>query len=199
MNKFLEASLEGAEAIADALIENEIVKSIPIVGTAIKILSGGLDLRDKIFVSKVQRFILEIDAISSSKKITFSKSILSDSELMSSVGETALLVIDKLSDLNKAELLGLYFSCFLGGHLDQYQFKRISAAIDSAFIDDIHTFLNSGKDELLSQKQFMASLFSSGMTAITAGGKISNSGELYFEASSMGYQMIELWEQHKKT
>jgi hypothetical protein len=117
---------------------------------------------------------------------------------MRSVGETALLVIDKLSDLNKAELLGFYFACFLGGHLDQYQFKRISAAIDSAFIDDIHTFLNSGRDELLSKKQFMVSLFSSGITAITAGKKISKSGELYFEASSMGHQMIELWEQHKK-
>jgi hypothetical protein len=58
MNKFLEASLEGAEAIADALIENEVVKSIPVVGTAIKILSGGLDLRDKIFVSKIQRFLV---------------------------------------------------------------------------------------------------------------------------------------------
>jgi hypothetical protein len=198
MNKFLEASLEGAEAITDTLIENEIVKSIPIVGTAIKILSGGLDLRDKIFVSKIQRFIQEIDAISSSKKIAFSKNILSDSELMSSVGETALLVIDKVTDLNKAELLGFYFSCFLGGHLDQYQFKRISAAIDSAFIDDIHAFLNRGRDELLSQKQFMVSLFSSGMTVITAGKKISSTGELYFEASSMGYQMNELWEQHKK-
>jgi hypothetical protein len=58
MNKFLEASFEGAEAIADALIENEVVKSIPVVGTAIKILSGGLDLRDKIFVSKIQRFLV---------------------------------------------------------------------------------------------------------------------------------------------
>jgi hypothetical protein len=198
MNKFLEASLEGAEAIADSLIENEIVKSIPVVGTAIKILSGGLDLRDKIFVSKIQRFILEIDSISNREKITFSESVLSNSELMSSVGETALLVIDKLSDLSKAELLGFYFSCFLGGHLDQYQFKRIAVAIDSAYIDDIHVFLNSGQDELLSQKQFMMSLFSSGITAITAGKKISNSGELYFEASSMGCQMIELWEEHKK-
>jgi hypothetical protein len=198
MNKFLEASLEGAEAIADSLIENEIVKSIPVVGTAIKILSGGLDLRDKIFVSKIQRFILEIDSISNREKITFSESVLSNLELMSSVGETALLVIDKLSDLSKAELLGFYFSCFLGGHLDQYQFKRIAVAIDSAFIDDIHVFLNSGQDELLSQKQFMMSLFSSGITAITAGKKISNSGELYFEASSMGCQMIELWAEHKK-
>jgi hypothetical protein len=118
---------------------------------------------------------------------------------MRSVGEATLLVLDKLSDLKKADLLGFYFSCFLGSHLDQYQFRRVAAAIDTAFIDDIETFLESGTDELLSQKQFMEALFSSGMTAISTGKTWDDSGELFYEASSMGRQMIELWREYKQS
>lgn len=55
-NKFLEASLEGAEIIIDSLIENDLIKSIPVIGTALKVISGCLDLRDKIFLSKVPAF-----------------------------------------------------------------------------------------------------------------------------------------------
>lgn len=197
-NKFLEASLEGAEVIADSLIENELIKSIPVVGTALKVISGSLDLRDKIFLSKVQRFIQEMESISKEEKLKFNKSIITDEELMTSVGEATLLVLDKLSDLKKADLLGFYFSCFLSGHLDQYQFRRVAAAIDAAFIDDIEKFLESGTDELLSQKQFMEALFGSGITAISAGKTYNDSGELFYEPSSMGRHIIELWQEYKQ-
>ncbi len=199
MNKFLEASLEGAEAIVDSLVESEIIKSIPVVGTALKVISGSLDLRDKIFLSKVQRFIQEIEAISKDEKLKFKQNVTSDKESMTSVGEASLLILDKLSDLKKAELLGFYFSCFLSGHLDQYQFRRIASAIDMAFIDDIEKFLEQGTDELLSQKMFMEALFSSGLTVISAGKSWNDSGELFYEASSMGRNMIELWENYKKS
>ncbi|MCU7807119.1 MAG: hypothetical protein KZQ73_04510, partial [Candidatus Thiodiazotropha sp. (ex Semelilucina semeliformis)] len=88
-NKFLEASLEGAEVIADSLIENEFIKSIPIVGTALKLISGSLDLRDKIFLSKVRRFILEIESISKKERLKFKQSITSDEELMATVGKAS--------------------------------------------------------------------------------------------------------------
>lgn len=197
INKFLEASLEGAEVIADSLIDSEIIKSIPVVGTALKVISGSLDLRDKIFLLKVQRFLQEIETLSSEEKLEFNRSITSNEEAMRNTGEAVLLVLDKLSDLKKAELLGFYYSCFLRGHLDQYQFRRVATAIDMAFIDDIERFLESGLDELLSKKQFMEALFSSGMTVISAGKTWNDSGELFYEASSMGRHMIELWKKFK--
>ncbi|WP_371189528.1 hypothetical protein [Thalassotalea maritima] len=198
-NRFLEASLEAAEVIADSLIDSEIIKSIPVVGTALKVLSGTRDLRDKIFVSKIQRFLLEIEHLSKEEILEFNERITSDEEAMRNVGETTLLVLDKLSDIKKAELLGFYYSCFLSGHLDQYQFKRIAAAIDTAFIDDIELFLKSGLDEILSQKQFMKALFSSGMTVISAGKSWNDTGELFYEASSIGRHIIELWKDFKQS
>ncbi|MCP5304361.1 MAG: hypothetical protein H6953_02850 [Chromatiaceae bacterium] len=195
INKFLEASLEGAEALADSLIENEVVKNIPVVGTAIKIVSGTLDLREKLFVSKVQRFVQEIECLSKEEKWKFRRSVLSDEESMRRAGEAALLVLDKLSEMKKAELLGFYFACFLAGRLDQIQFRRVAAAIDTAFLDDLEEFLVLGADEQSSQKHYMESLVSSGLTIITAGRTYADSGELFYEASSMGRQVVELWKE----
>ena len=199
IGKFLEASLEGAEAIVDTLTENEIVKSIPVVGTALKIISGSIDLRDRIFLSKIQRFIEEVETISRDQKSDFIEIIKVDKESISVAGETALLVLDKLSDLKKAELLGLYYVSFLMGQIDQYKFRRIASAIDIGFIDDIEIFLSEGLDELQSQKYFMESLSSSGITMISSGKTVGAIGELYYEASSMGRSMVEIWQENKKS
>lgn len=199
VNKFLEASLEGAEVIADSLIDNEIVKSIPVVGTALKVISGSRDLRNKIFFAKIQRFIEEIESISASDRLQFKGKIVSDNNLMITVGESALLVLDKLSDLQKAEMLGFYFACLLSGLLDQYQFKRVAAAVDTAFIDDLDRFLSWSVDEGLSQESYMEALLSSGITVLSAGQTWDDTGQLFYEASSMGRHMAELWHAHKQS
>jgi hypothetical protein len=199
INKYLEASLEGAEAIADALTESELIKSIPVVGTALKVIAGTQDLRDKIFISKIQRFLQEIENISTNERLHFKESITSDEESLTRTGETALLVIDKLSDIKKAELLGLYYVSFLCGEIDQHQFRRIASAIDIGFIDDIEEFLKKGEEELRSQKYYIESLSSSGITAISAGKTYGDSGQLFYEASSMGRTMIELWKKYKQS
>ncbi len=132
-------------------------------------------------------------------RLKFRKEVMDDREKMTSVGEVALLVLDKLSDLKKAEILGFFFSCFLSGEIDDYQFRRIAAAIDAAFVDDIEKFFGGDLEELQSQKHFMEALMSSGMTVISAGKTWCESGELYYESSSMGRQMIELWSEHKQS
>ncbi len=194
--KLLEVVLESAEVVADALIDNEIVKSIPVVGTAVKLVAGRADLRDRIFVSKVQRFIEQAESTSQQDRMKFRKQILSDDDQMRRIGEAVLLVLDKLSDLRKADLLGMFYACFLGGHLDGAQFRRLAAAIDTAFIDDLESFLEHGDDELLSQQWRMEQLVSSGLTTPSAVKIRSAAGKLFYEPSTRGRKMIELWREH---
>ncbi|NKC10798.1 MAG: hypothetical protein GKR94_00890 [Gammaproteobacteria bacterium] len=194
--KLLEVVLESAEVVADALIDNEIVKSIPVVGTAVKLVAGRADLRDRIFVSKVQRFIEQLESTAKPDRMKFQKQILSDDDQKRRTGEAVLLVLDKLSDLKKADLLGVFYACFLGGHLDGAQFRRLAAAIDTAFIDDLESFLEHGDDELLSQQWRMEQLVSSGLTTPSAVKIRSAAGKLFYEPSTRGRKMIELWREH---
>ena len=200
-HKLLEAVLENIEAVVDALTDNEIVKSIPFVGTMVKLVTGGADLRDRIFVSKVQRFIEQLESTAKPDRMKFQKQILSDDDQKRRTGEAVLLVLDKLSDLKKADLLGVFYACFLGGHLDGAQFRRLAAAIDTAFIDDLESFLEHGDDELPYQQWHMEQwhmeqLVSSGLTTPSAVKIRSEAGKLLYEPSTIGRKMIELWREH---
>jgi len=83
--------------------------------------------------------------------------------------------------------------------LDQYEYRRMAAAIDAAFIDDIEKFLKIGRGEMKSKKHFMEALFGTGMTVMAAGKTVDDLEELFYETSSMGWHMIELWQKHKQS
>lgn len=199
MNKFLEASLENAEAVTDVLTNNELLKSIPFVSTAVKLLEGTLDLRDRLFAAKIQRFIQELDSVASDEKVRFKEALANEPEVSARAGETALLLLDKLNDLKKADLLDFYFTCLLRNRIDGHQFRRITNAIDIGFIDDIESFLSSSDCPLRSQSQHMESLYKSGITTIAGGKTYGDVGEIYFESSTMGRTMYELWHEYKYT
>lgn len=54
---FLEAFLEGGEAAIDLMTENEAVKAVPVVGTAIKLLKGFDDMRSRALAAKLTKFL----------------------------------------------------------------------------------------------------------------------------------------------
>jgi hypothetical protein len=56
---FLEMFAEGAEAAWDLAIESEAVKAVPVVGTAFKFLKGLDDLRSRVLMGKLHRFLNE--------------------------------------------------------------------------------------------------------------------------------------------
>lgn len=56
---FFEALLENAEAAADLLTDNEMVKAIPVVGTAVKLCKGFDDIRSRVLAAKLQAFLTE--------------------------------------------------------------------------------------------------------------------------------------------
>ena len=52
----IEAALENVEALIDVFTDNEILKSIPVVGTALKVIKGAGDIRDRLFAAKLMTF-----------------------------------------------------------------------------------------------------------------------------------------------
>lgn len=193
MNKLLEASLEGAEAFVDSVTENELLKNIPIVGTAVKLMEGALSIRDRIFIAKIQKFIYEMEKIPAKELNRFIDAL--DTENFQSVGETAFLVLEKLNDLKKAEMLGFYFLCYLERKIASQMFKRIANAIDVAFIDDLEEFLT--KDELIinSQDNYMKNLLASGVTQMQGGKQYGNLGDFFFSPSNVGEVIFERWKE----
>ncbi len=196
----LEAALENAEALIDVLIDNEILKGIPVVGTAIKAIKGAGDIRDRLFAAKLSTFLKSLERVGPDLKEKIRQRVAENPDQSRKVGETVLLLIDRLADLDKADIIAKVFIAYAFGHLKSNDFHRIVQAVDQAFVSDLnilHRSHNLSKKGP-SQENFLQALYPSGLTKIVGGKTFDTAGEIYFEVSKLGNQLFNAFNHGKK-
>lgn len=110
---FLEAFLEGSEAAIDLATDNEAVKAVPVVGTAIKLLKGFDDMRSRALAAKLTKFLMEPALQSEKMRAKLRIGISASDEEARKVGECLFLVLDRMTDLDKPSLLAKAFVAYL--------------------------------------------------------------------------------------
>lgn len=202
MNQLIEAALENAEGVLDSFTESEILKNIPIVGTAIKLIKASSDIRDRIFAAKISRFLISINSVSDEAKTRIKTKVANNPDEARKIGETILLIIEHISDLDKAEMIAKIFLSYIYGYLTPNEFRRISEAIDQAFIDDLRRLVEAPAEFLKqSEEPFMQYLSRTGLTRPVGN---SNStwqdiGKIYYEPSTLGNKFINAYHHSKNT
>ena len=196
----IEAALENVEVLIDAFTENEILKSIPVVGTAIKVIKGAGDIRDRLFAAKLMTFLKALENVDPDIREKMRQRVAESPNESKKVGETVLLLLDRLSDLDKADIIAKIFIAYAYGHLKSNEFQRVSQAVDQAFVYDLSIFLESHNlpKKGPSQETFMQSLYPSGLTKIVGGKTFDTAGELYYEISPLGNKLINAYNHGKK-
>ncbi len=188
-NPILEAALENIEAIVETLTTNELVREIPVVGTAVKLLKGARDIRDRLFAAKLLRFVQNLESVSPETKERIRRKIVSDSDEARKVGETALIVVERLTDVEKADLVSTLFLAYIDGQLDVTEFRRLCAAIDQAFLDDLLELLGRREVPSRSKDAFMQHLSATGLARPVPGQTWDEAGELFYEATRLARKL----------
>jgi hypothetical protein len=67
--------------------------------------------------------------------------------------DVLLLALDEINDLTKAPILAAVFAAFLRGKISPADFRRITAAVNSAVVDDLNTIASLGPNPSGSAKQ----------------------------------------------
>jgi len=135
----------------DSFLEDGLLKDIPIIGTIVGLAKTGIGIRDKLFAKKILKFLFEIKDIPFGTRIEFIEKIDTDPNYTTKVGETILLIIDKLDDIKKAELIGRLFVYSVNGTIDYMMFLRLSTIIERCFLLDLsklRLFYNGRQDQL---------------------------------------------------
>lgn len=117
---------------------------IPFVSTGLKIISLPTKISGYFFAKKIRRFIEEVKMIDDDKRVSFVIK-MEDDELYSKVGETTLVILDKLERKEKATLLGKLFKVYIEQKIDKDAYLRMSIMIERAFLEDLEMF---GTNEL---------------------------------------------------
>lgn len=182
----LKASLEGAEVLADIALGGDVLAGVPIIGTAFNILKAADSIRDRAFAAKLRKFSTALEKISAEEKQEMQNKIRTDDNEANRVGETLFLVLDHLTDLSKATVLGYIFVSYLRGDITADQLRRMAQAIDVCFADDLNDLLD---DRGTPYK----SLLASGLAEPIGDGTIGGGGNIYYVISDLGRKLREAY------
>lgn len=157
------AALENGEALVDFLTENEAVKSVPVVSTAVRVLEGFDDYRSRLLRTKLQRFLSDPSLIRSIKAQELRAQMIEDEEKLSSIGDNLFLIIDKVTDLEKPRLLAKVYAYLLDGGLNAEQFFLLSHAIDISATSDLTKFIETNGSGLGSEADWNERMATAGL------------------------------------
>ena len=135
------------EIAIDSLLEDGLFKDIPIIGSLIALGKTAIRVSDYLFIKKVFRFIQSLENISEYEKCEEWKRIQEDKKYANHIGETIILILDRLDSLDKPALVAKVCSSYLKGEINYSTFQSLSSAIEKTSIADLNSlFFYLSKD-----------------------------------------------------
>ncbi len=128
---------DGVELTLDSVLEEGVLKDLPIIATLIGIWKTGQSIRDLLFLKKVERFLRELKEINPGDRADMIKRLEEDECFTQRVGDSVILLLERLDHLDKPALVGRAFRAYCGGSIDAEQLQRMNQVIDRAFMPDL--------------------------------------------------------------
>jgi hypothetical protein len=174
----LEIALGIGEASLDQILDEGLLRDVPVLGTVCGMARLAKSIPDRIFLAKLSRFVKAIEMISPEERIAFRRKLERDPKTLRRVGETLVLVLNKLDDMDKPELLGKAFRAYVRGVITYEQFRRLSAAIDASLVSDLQQF---GTEVTSVDQSLLEHLASTGLARPSTAG-LTETGGLVFSS-----------------
>jgi hypothetical protein len=156
-------TMEIAEVAIDGILEEGLVKDIPIVGSIYSVTKGIITISDRLLLKKLMLFIYELKDLTPEEREKQIKKIETSSKYKSSIGEKLLMIIDKTNDSEKSSLIGKLFLHCLKNEMSYGEFIRCTDIINNIDVVLLNEAINSDYTEIPIDQE--DDLVSSGMFA----------------------------------
>lgn len=187
-------AIDISEIGLDKLLDENFLKEIPCIKTIYGVFKGAVHIRDKIFMAKVAKFLLSLRNVSKAEREAFQKKLSSNSKIKRKLGDNLFLLLDRFNDLEKPEILAKVFTYFLKEKIDYDAFRRLGAAIELAFIDDLRRITGSMRTPSPDMRNvnYLANLIHTGLVAFEGGKSWNNIGQIEYQLSSLGHLYVDI-------
>ncbi len=126
-----------ADVALDAVLDEGILKDIPIFGWLVKGYGVVNTIRDRLFLKKMAMFLYGVGQIGENDRNQFREKLMADEIFCRKVGENLVLLLDRQDNFDKAYILGKTFSGYICNKIDYVTLLKLAMTIDRAFIDDL--------------------------------------------------------------
>jgi hypothetical protein len=137
-----------AETLSDSMLEDGLLKDIPIIGTIVGLGKTSIKIPDLLFLKKVISFLSELENVSINDRKEMIDKIDSSEKFRIKVGEKLLYIIDKCDDHENAQYVSKLFAGYLEREIDYPDFLRGAKVIERIYIGDLVDFVNDDRTNL---------------------------------------------------
>lgn len=179
-----EAGFETTEVIVDVLSDGAIWADVPVVGTAFKLCRAADSVKQSLFAAKLARFLRTLNTTSEHEKAAIRARVEKSPEEASKVGEVLLLVLEQVTDMDKATMLARLLLSYADNVISAPDLRRASQAVNIAFVDDLKEFLSASPPDR--NAPCMEALAAAGLSRLAIGTTYDTDGEIYYDPSVLG-------------
>lgn len=180
-----------AELTIDTLINDGILKELPIVSSIVGLVKFGIKISEYLFLKKVLTFLTQLNTTTTEERKRFIENIEKNETSNKKVGLALLLILDKLEDLEKPEIIGKLLSACIKGEIDYETFLKISYLVQKLFIPDLK-YLKKIKDGNEVEYQKQDELYLSGLMITTPTGGARFDGKNEYIISPNGIIILQI-------
>jgi hypothetical protein len=148
-----EFATEFLDPAINACINHPVVQAVPVLGSVVRAAQLRASISDRIFFVKLSRFLDPLHGVETGEAERFARKMEADPKVAQRTGQTLLLAIDALNDLEKARVLAYIFRAYLGAKIGLDSLQRLSAAVNLSHVDDLWTLAETS-DSSTSDEDF---------------------------------------------
>lgn len=134
-----------AEIGLDKVLNDGLLKDIPIINTIHSLSNICHTISDKLLFNKIKKFLFELDSLSNEERIELFEKLEKEPKLKQKASIYILELFDKIDDENKATMIFKVFKAYSDGLIDYemfYRLNRLIKEISSIDISDIREEVN---------------------------------------------------------
>ncbi|MDZ7660908.1 hypothetical protein [Thiohalophilus sp.] len=132
-----EITTDTSELGLDEIIEDGLLQDIPVVSTLVKLVKTGVNIRDYFFAKNLFKFLASLSELSSEQRKAMVERLEDDEAYRNKVGESLMVLLDRIDDIGKPELVAKAFKAYSSDAIDAEQLQRINYAIERLLMVDI--------------------------------------------------------------
>jgi hypothetical protein len=121
----------------DTLLNDGLLKDIPIINTIHSIYNISNTISDKLLFNKIKKFLLELDTLTSEERIKLFDKLEKEPKLKQKTSIYILELFDKIDDENKATMIFKVFEAYSNEKIDYEKFYRLNKVIKEISTIDI--------------------------------------------------------------
>lgn len=185
---------DNIEVTIDTLLDNDIIREIPILGSSINIIRGIQSIHNQAYLNKLKLFIEKVGHINDDLKQRLISESKKSENSRAKFGDAIFTTLEQSDSTLKIEYMAIVFEAFLKEDLGETDLRQICHIIRNTFSDELKDIVENEHP-----KTNLKYIVSSGLAeAIYEPLKFDGNAEPKYKLSSAAEKLRKSWRNYKK-